>query len=259
VESGNRKGFRSYLRDDLEKAESTVAQYLYRADFLERCLEKPLEEMTSDDLRALKVRLRGGYSSAHIKGVIVVAHHFHQWGALEGKWARNGVMDVKPPKEKNDSPPPLPIEKVRAILAAAQGPLEMRVSHLPAYGGLRTGECAVIGEAEWTDGWLRFVGKGDRRREVPVHPSLEAVREAILAHPYPHKDSLPDAKERIESRVGFRYVTHQLRKSFSTELHNGGVSDLCRKSLMGHSLGLDGVYTLVSQREKREAVPLLPW
>jgi site-specific recombinase XerD len=259
MEAANRAGFMAYLLDELEKAPSTVRQYLYRADFIEGKLDKPLEEVTSSDLRQFKAQLRGVYSSSHIKGAIVVAHHFHQWGSLEDKWQRNGIMDVKPPKERNNSPPPLPIDKVRAILAAAQGSLEVRVTHLPSYGGLRIEEASYIGEGEWTEGWLRFAGKGDKPREVPVHPCLEAVKPQILAHPRPHKYSLQKAKERIEARLGFRFVTHQLRKSFSTALHDEGVSHLCRKDLLGHSLGLDGVYTLVSQREKIAATSCLPY
>lgn len=261
MEGANREGFSTYLLDELEKAPSTVRQYLYRADFLEKEIGRPLEEVQDDPgvLRRLKVDLRGRYSSSHIKGAIVVAHHFHEWGALEGKWQLDGWMSVKPPKERNDSPPPLPIDKVKMILAAAQGSLEVRVTHLPAYEGMRIEESAAIGDSHWVDGWLRFIGKGGERREVPVHPTVEARRFGILAHPYPHKSSLQKAKERIERRVGFHFVTHQLRKSFSTELHNGGVSDLCRKEMLGHATGLDGVYTLVSRREKLEAMEVVPY
>lgn len=259
MQAGNRVGFVAYLSDELERAPTTVKQYLYRADFLETKLGKPLEAVTSDDLRRLKTELRGVYSSSHLKGAIVVAHHFHAWGALEGKWPRNGIMDVKPPKEHNDSPPPLPIYKVVAVLEAASGSLETRAAYLPSLASTRAEESAGIGEAEWEDGWLRFVGKWGRRREVPVHPLLESVRDAILDHPYPHKESLQKAKQRIERRVGFRFRLHQLRKSFSTALHDGGVSQLCRRELMGHATGLDGIYTLVSQREKREAIAVLPF
>lgn len=257
----NREGFTAYLLNELEKAPSTVKQYLYRVDFIEAQIGRPLEEVQDDPnvFRKLKVELRGRYSSSHLKGAIVVAHHFHQWGALEGKWASNGIMDVKPPRERNDSAPPLPIDKVRAILSAARGSLEVRATHLPAYAGTRIEEAASIGDSQWSDGWLRFVGKGGGKREVPVHPNLERVRFGILAHPYPHKCSLQKAKERIERRVGFPFVTHQLRKSFSTVLHDEGVTSLCRKELLGHSLGLDGVYTLVSRREKQEAVVKVPY
>lgn len=261
VNPSQRGGFRSYLLDELEKAPSTVKQYLYRVDFIEAHIGRPLEEVQDDPdvFRKLKRDLRGRYSSSHLKGAIVVAHHFHQWGALEGKWKRNGIMDVKPPRERNDSTPPLLIDKVRSILAAAEGSLEVRVTHLPAFAGTRIEEAASVGDSHWVDGWLRFRGKGGKLREVPVHPRLERVRFIILARPFPHKASLQKAKERIERKVGFSFVTHQLRKSFSTALHDGRVSDLCRKDLLGHSTGLDGVYTLVSRREKQEAIAKVPY
>lgn len=259
MKPGNRAGFAAYLLNDEEKAPTTVKQYLHRAAAVERHLGMPIESVSGDDLAGLKVALRGAYSSSYIKGLIVATHRFHEWGADEDLWPLNGIMKVKPPKERNDSPRPLSPERVRLVLASARGPLEVRAVYLPSFAGTRVMESARIGDKEWDDGWFDFVGKGDKRRQVPVHPALERVRDTILEKPYPHKESLQKAKKRVQERVGFRFRLHQLRKSFATSLHNNGVTEICRRDLMGHATGLDGIYVLVSDREKTEAVGIVDY
>lgn len=48
---------------------------------------------------------------------------------------------------------------------------------LGLYAGLRREEIAKLRYDEIRDGWLRFVGKGDITREVPIHPHLAARLE----------------------------------------------------------------------------------
>lgn len=256
--AGLKDAYASFLLEEKERSSRTAETYLYRWKVVEEKAGKPIQELSTEDLFALKRVLReAGYSSAHIKGLFVAVRQVRKWGVVTGRWPQNGVEHVPIPREVNNSSRPLPLDKVRLILGVAADPYELRATYVPSYGGLRVEEAA--GLETWQDGWLDFIGKGGKPRQVPVHPCLEARRDAILSRPTPHRGTLQSAKERIEERVGFRFVIHQLRKSFSTALHNEGVSSLCRRKLMGHSLGLDGVYTDVSEREQEEAIAVLPY
>lgn len=245
-----------YLRGELDRSERTVKQYEYRVGFVEGRLAKLAEDVIPAELRRLKMDLREeGYSSSHVKGVVVAMRQYHEWGEVDEAFPPTGVAHVRTPKEENRSPRPLPHSQLRTLLDACRGPLETRVIWLPSFAGLRIAEAAGV---EWEDGWIDLIGKGRKRREIPVHPRLAERREEILSF-RPHPSSLQNAKERVEERTGISFVTHQLRKTFSTALHDAKVDGLCRRSLLGHALGLDGVYTEISRREKQEAVAALPY
>lgn len=251
--------FALYLSGELHRTEGTVRQYLYRIRFLEEWTGKPIEEVTADDLRRLKANPQG-YSSSHIKSMIVTLRQFHSWGVLEGLWQPGSIAALKVPKEDCRESAPLPDDKARTLLEKAEGSLETRLVYLGLYAGMRIGESASLTDEEWQDGWLRFRGeKTNKLREVPVHPDLADERDAILSYATPHKASMQKAKERLEKRVGFAFISHQLRKSFSSKLHDEGVSDRVVKDLIGHTQDVTGRYIVVSRRMKQQAIAKLDW
>lgn len=252
--------FADYLRDELQRAPGTVREYLLRLSYVEQALEKPVQAITAAELRAYKTQMLRSYSSGTVKGIIVAVRQFFSWGTLEGLSLDPAVALVRTPKEVNDSCPPLPIEKARALLEACVRPLDYKLVYYGLYAGTRIGETARMTAGHWQDGYLRFRGgKTGRLREIPIHPELARVERTVAASKRSWSGVLQNRKRALEERVGFPFVTHQLRKTFSTCLHDAGVSDLCRRDLLGHALGLDGVYTLISRKEKAGAILALDY
>jgi integrase len=255
--------FRDYCLYDLELRPRTVKMYVRRLEYAQRLTGRPVHKIKDIDLDLIKRRCIDGelpLGRESVKGIMVVVRRFHYWGAAKGKWNLNGISLVRTIKVPRNRANPLTVDEIRELKAACERPLEFRVIYGIVYTGMRIGEIAPIEGSWWRSGWLRFEGeKNSGVREVPIHPELERVKWQILAHPPTYDSTLQRNKRRLEKKTGIRFVTHQLRDTFSTFLQDLGASYLCRKELMGHDLGLDGIYTWVSRREKAEVVARLPY
>lgn len=245
--------FADYARHELGRADGTVRQYLWRLGYLERALGKPIEQMTASDLRQLKRQVP--LSSATIKSLVMAAHAFHAWGALEGHWGLDGIMLVHAPREVNESSRPLRQDEVHTLKAVCRAPIEYRLVYLGLYAGMRIGESARFQASMWEPGFLRFRSqKGRALIETPVHPDLLAVQAQVLASPTAHVGTLQKTKERLAVRSGVKFVAQQLRKSFASSLYDADVPDEVVKNLLGHTGDVTRRYAPVSRRKRIEAI-----
>lgn len=257
--------FHDHCRYELELKPRTCKMYVRRLVYAERLTGKPAHKIKPDDLEPLKrMAIDGtlGLGRESFKGIQVAVRQFHYWGARTGRWELNGLSMMRTIRVARNLADPLLPDELHALMDACQRPLEFRLIYGIAYTGMRIGEVAPLSGEMWRPGWLRI--KAEKAeigalREIPIHPHLEAVKWKILAHPPTYDSTLQRVKRRLEQRTGIRFVAHQLRDTFSTALHDGGVSNICRRTLLGHDSGLDGVYTMVSRKEKQEAVASLPY
>lgn len=254
-----RSAYRAHLLEEDELAQSTIFQYCARIDLIEQLLHKPIEAaaVTPDDARAIKRMTE--FSSSYRKGFVVTLHSVHRVGAAFGMWDLNGMMEVRPPREENDSPLPLPLETARFLLHACRSPREFRVIYLGELAGLRIGESAMIREHHWQGDYLWFRGEKTRKfREVPVVPRLEAMKNVILSCSPGDASGLHKAKRRVQERAQIRFKSHQLRKTFASLLYDEGVSWEVVANLLGHTVGVTGLYAPITRRKRDEAMVKLP-
>jgi integrase len=78
-------------------------------------------------------------------------------------------------------------------------------------------------------------------------------------HPPTDPDTMQRVKRRLARRVGFHFVAHQLRDTFSTRLFDAEVDDRIVKELIGHTTGVTGRYVEVSRRRKQDAIAKLSY
>lgn len=246
-----------YLMDEEERAESTIKQYLWRIDALEKLIEKPALEMDELDLRELKRRLKQmGWAPETIKSIVVAARQFRRWAVLVGLVERDNTDLVKTPRVFAQPAIPLTLDEIFTLRAACERPLDYRLIYYGHLAGTRIGESAIIDGTHWhDDGVLRFPGEKNRQwREVPIHPDLQAVKWKILAHPPTYDSTLQRVKRRLEKKTGIDFVAHQLRKTFATELDATGASDREVKDLLGHTPDVTGRYIDISLSRKRQRI-----
>lgn len=245
---------------DQNRKPSTVKAYRERLEWWERWTGKPIHEVGADDIRRLK-RERPLRSNT-LKGLVVAERRFHQWGANEGLWPLNGVMNVAPPQiDDDDQLPPLPHDQLRRLLGACRRPLEYRLIFYGAYCGMRIGESASIEGSMWhDDGMLRFRGeKNGRMRAVPIHPALEAVKWHLFGSMPTDPSTLQRVKRRMAKRLRLPFVAGQLRKTYSTALYDADVPDEVVGALLGHRGSVTRVYAKVSDKKLRDALERLPY
>lgn len=256
--------------DDLlyvdERRPRTVKMYLRRLDYAERFLNKPAIAMGSHDLLLFKRMFLTGELSIgreSVKGIMVAVRAFKRWGKLHGHCELDDVELVRVPKTEKGLANPLLPEEVQVLLDACERPNDFRLIYYGLYLGTRIGESARISGPMWRpDGFIRFPGEkktADFKREIPIHPELERVKWEILASPPTYDSTLQRRKRRLEERTGVRFVTHQLRDTFSTYLYDEGVSDRIVKYWLGHAQDVTGLYVDLSRRRQKEGIVKLPY
>jgi len=249
--------FADYLTVELGRQPGTVKVYLWRLGYLERLADKPITEITAEDLRSLK-RERT-LASETVKSLITAARQFHSWGALEGLWPLGDLALVRtPPINDSHSSPPLTEEALEKLLNGCRYPNEYRLVYLGLYAGTRIAEAGAMNEQHWVrdEEVLRFRGKGTKLREVPVHPELARILPLIFSKPI-HPSTMQGVKERLEERLKVRFVAHQLRKTFSTALQDAGVEEKVIEDLLGHKGSVTRRYAPVTPKMRAEAISRL--
>jgi integrase len=129
-------------------------------------------------------------------------------------------------------------------------------------------------------GVLRVVCKGERLREVPIHPQLRRTLADWLQERRDWEGAIEgsalclnrrgsrlsargahDVITGIAARAGLddRVTAHVLQHSFATTLVRGGTDLVIAAELLGHArLETTRVYTRPSAEDRRKAVELLP-
>lgn len=175
------------------------------------------------------------------------------------------------------------IRYLRAV-QACESPRDRALALVPFYAGTRIAETVALDvddvRLSARKGVLRVLGKGERLREVPIHPQLRATLTDWLQE----RRSWPRADEdaalflnrrggRLTVRAAHDVITgiagraglddgvtaHVLRHSFATTLVRGGTDLVIAAELLGHArLETTRAYTRPSAEDRRKAVELLP-
>ena len=257
--------FRQFLIHEEDRAERTAEGYLYGIQAVSRLCGKPAHKINSDDLRLAK--RAPGYAASTKQTWVVATRRFHAWGAMEGYWERNGIMDITTPRSKPKKRPPVSIPTAQRILQACETPIQFRVAYLGLYAGCRIMESAAMRPENWKQDRLYFMGKGGKWRSVPIHPELARVRPEIDKLQPSSTGVCHSAWARFRDRLGFKNIygepaiPHALRKTFGTEVYGEGkVAAEVVSELMGHaqSITMD-IYVAVSWTQMVAAIDQLDY
>lgn len=190
---------------------------------------------------------------------------------------------VERPKLARKLPRVLSYEDVDKILAAppldtARGVRDSAMIHLMYASGLRVSElCSLkVGDLDRKVGTVAPLGKGSKRRIVPVGQiALERI-ELYIEHVRPHAKGATVDPHLFLSPRGKRFTRqglwkllkayargagiktpispHKLRHSFATHLLRGGADLRAVQAMLGHAdLGTTEIYTRVAQDHVRTA------
>ena len=180
-------------------------------------------------------------------------------------------------------PRALTLDELTTLLNAPRHARDRALIHVMANCGLRVSEaCSLrLEDVVWTDTpVLRFVGKGNQERLVPmnleVQDALRAWLEVRGADGSPYVFCTLRKRTRLSRKTvwftlrsyarkaGLRHVhPHMLRHTFGTSLADEGVPIERIRDLMGHrDISSSAIYIQVSAAQKRTAVEKIdrrPW
>lgn len=216
---------------------------------------------------------------ASVNQALAALHTFCQFQGV-------GVPQVRREDLPQLAPRALSADEQRRLLRAVER-LELSrdkaIAYTLFYTGLRIGECAALDLADVIVSDRRgklivWKGKGDRQREVPLHP---AARQALLAWKQERTErfggavspafflnyqggrlstrSIDSLMDRLGDEAGVALSAHVLRHTFATNLIRGGHDLVLVAEMTGHAR-LETVrrYSLPTQQDLEKAVESLP-
>jgi hypothetical protein len=83
----------------------------------------------------------------------------------------DSLSSSSPRRVRRESPWLLP-SAATTLLESARHPVQARLCYFGLYAGCRVSESAAMSPDNAHDDRLSFVGKGQKKREVPLHPEL---------------------------------------------------------------------------------------
>ncbi|HEY8427481.1 MAG TPA: site-specific tyrosine recombinase XerD [Sandaracinaceae bacterium] len=268
----------THLKVERGLARATVEAYAADLAGLVRFLEREGIELADVDAAAISAWLlelsRGGLGARSQARHLSAARGLFKWLLAEREIARDPTELIDAPKLLRKLPAVLTREEVAALLAVPdrsdpRGRRDQAMLHTMYAAGLRVSELVGLrlGDANLESGFVQVLGKGDKRRIVPLGVPAKKRIEAWLADrgawAKPNEPALfVTSRGGPMTRQGFwklvkRYAAaagivkpispHKLRHSFATHLLLGGADLRAVQTMLGHAdIGTTQVYTHVT-------------
>lgn len=219
----------------------TIDNYRWCLQFLERHSGKAftvsIEEglLTASDVWALLDDKVGELSQAYLRQIVSASKSWHRWGHSRDLWPLNGVISIPTPAVEDSDPMPLTPDQMLWLMTNARTPAQHKLLGLGGWHGCRIFESAKMDGNDWCDEgpYLDFIGKGKKRRRVPVAPAWLGCK-AILTMPFTLRQ-MRWAYEDLRKRSPFDWTPHNLRDTFSQCHLDGGVEVYTVEAMLGHT------------------------
>lgn len=251
------QAFLQHLAVERRLAERTRAMYAEALLRLERFAAEagvPLERAAPHQLRGFMVQLRSlGLAPRSIAIALAAWRGLYRWWGRQGVVAANPVDGLRPPKAPKPLPKALSVQQAVALaahpgvqgdspLAAALAARDHAIGELLYGAGLRIGELlgldvqggpAAAGWVDVAEGTAHVLGKGAKRRSVPVGAAALAALQAWLAE----RPALAAAGETalFVSQRGTRLSPNQLRLRLAQQAQQAGVPTRVHPHMLRHS------------------------
>ena len=259
----------AYLRHvRVEKRLAERTQTLYAEDLAKLCafaqaVPIALDQVQPGHVRRWVAQMHGqGRSGRGIALILSGWRGFYRWLGRQGLAAQNPVQDVRAPKQPKPLPKALGVEEAMQLadapVAQADPVLASRDQAMIEllYGcGLRVGELVGLdvqahsqakGWIDWDDALAHVLGKGSKRRSVPIGThalkALQAWREQRLLWvkpnaPDPHALFIAAPGRRLSAQsIWLRVRQQSLRAGLATPVH----PHMLRHSFASHVLQSSG-------------------
>jgi integrase/recombinase XerD len=185
--------FLAFLAEDTKVGERTARQYVAHlqrlAAWLDQHYQATLLEATTRDLRQYKTELGNRQKPASVNAALAGLRRFFSWAAETERIVRNPAQHLTDvaaqplaPKGFSD------VERRRLVRQAEKdGPMAEAIVMLLLNTGLRVDELVTLTwqriQLHARSGWIDVVGKGDKRRRLPLNVEARTALEAIQPAP----------------------------------------------------------------------------
>ena len=253
--------FGDYLLEELRRSKQTARGYHQQLLATAKVTGRKVTEVSVKDIR-YEVKRDDSVAVSTRNLRIAAFRHLHMWGLLEeAEWANPAMLGVKSIPEKRAPLPPISVWEARKALANCDVPNDYRVIYCGLYAGLRVSESAAIDDSNIHGDRIVLMGKGDKKRTIPLHPELAKVLPVFLSKKPKTKEVLGARfdqfrqKHNLHNTEGQRATTHSLRRTFADTLYDkNGVPQEVVAMLLGHGSSVTQLYAPVRFAKMQEAV-----
>lgn len=191
---------------------------------------------------------------------------FFTWARRQGLVVSDPTELVDRPKLRQGLPRPISDDDLAFLFSQSSARMHSWLA-LGALGGLRCSEIAGLhrDDVSETQGWMRVMGKGQKERIVPLHPT---VAESLHRHGLPRRGPLftthgiqltgsqvSCSGNRWMKAMGVDATMHQLRHWFGTRTYQDSQDLLAVAGLMGHAnTSMTATYAAFAPKVARAAV-----
>lgn len=261
-----RQEWTAYLVKECHLSPNTAFAYDAALQRPERHYDKPAEMLSIPEMRAWirdtawDVMTGEGLQPRTQNLTVCAIKALHRWGMLDDKpWANPKMLALRGPKITESPKEYLTPAQARVFLDACNRPTAYRVVWLGLYAGLRVSESAELTSEDWRDDRLKFIGKGRKWREVPIHRDLAPKKDIILSRPTT-RNTLKATMRSLSVVLGIKAGSHTLRHTFARMLREERVTREVVGSLLGHApKTTTEIYDPVADWEKFEAMDKLDY
>lgn len=215
---------------------------------------------TEDDLVAYLAA--GNWSNATRRAVRSALAGYYAWAHKRGHVTQNPAADLPTVPRPNYIPKPVPQDVLEAALAVADE--ETRLMLLcGTLAGMRRGEIAAMHADDINDLTITIRGKGDKVRNVPLHPRLKAALRGRSGWIFPGRFGGPVTHDYVHQRISrvlpAPWSTHALRHYAATNWYRATGDITVVQLLLGHAKPETTMaYVQVDQARLRDAVLAIP-
>lgn len=197
------------------------------------------ETATMNDLEAYFDQLDLSPSSRNVHLRYIRAAY--NYAAKRGTIRHNPALDVEEVEEDRPEPRVIPTPVLREIREGIRFDRDWVFFHLLAYTGMRRHEVIQLRweDARLDEQVLHVLGKGRKRRYVPIHPALgEVLAREKQVTPFVVKSSgqngvAASTVTEMTRRLHPEYTPHDYRRTVATSLARNGVRDELIDRIMG--------------------------
>ncbi len=241
-------------------SEKTLKDYAKTLRLFRNYLDKPVEEITTDDLREYIYHLSEGdknRSKSTIQTYIATLRSFFRWLEVEEIIIKSPMNKIKSIKidPVSVARKPLLSDELEMIRDACQNLQEQALVEFLVTSGCRLSEVAnlKLENINWQNRTAVVTGKGDKTRTVFFSSHAKFILQKYLknregsseylftANKSPYGQLKPDSIYHIISHIGKRngfnrnIFPHLMRHTFATNALHTGMDVTVVQSMMGHS------------------------
>ena len=211
--------------------------------FSEWCDENriPVDTIDQEDMESYfdQLEVTDGTKRNHIVNIRAA----FVYGMRRGVVSKDPTIDLLAPRNKQQMPRILSSAQLREMRDACPDRKTTLQFHLLAYTGMRRAEIATLpwDQVDLPNRTINVIGKGDKRRQVPIHPALGEVladNSAVARTPwvFPGK-----GKGHIHVSTSDHYLrqyaasatNHDFRRTVATSLDANGVDEAIINEICG--------------------------